>query len=100
MTAQNKAQAIILIEKLRLIEAELFRLSSKYGVKNVDDFDLKLKKGDLSEEAIGDDIFNFDNLIEQKEEIEGEIANLSISRENIWTSFQDMLALPKLNLAS
>ena len=33
MNNKNKNKAIKTIEKLRLIESEIFRLSSKYGVK-------------------------------------------------------------------
>lgn len=66
MTDIKKAKAILLIEKIRLIESELFRLASKYGVKTVEELDRLIVKGKLSEEAIGEDLFTFDHLIEEK----------------------------------
>ncbi|OGK16533.1 hypothetical protein A2690_04255 [Candidatus Roizmanbacteria bacterium RIFCSPHIGHO2_01_FULL_39_12b] len=98
MTAKNKSKAIILIERLRLAESEMFRLSSKYGVKTIDELDSLIKKGKLSEKKLGDDIFLFDSLIEEKERIEKDLAKLSISRKNTWENLQTLLELPKLNI--
>lgn len=66
----KKAETIILIEKLRLVESELFRLASKYGVKTIQELDNLVVKGKLSEETIGDNLFIFDNLLSEKEKIQ------------------------------
>jgi hypothetical protein len=39
MTTKGKASVIVAIEKLRLVESELFQLQSKYGIKTVDELD-------------------------------------------------------------
>ncbi len=68
MTDTKKAQKILLIEKLRLVESELFRLASKYGIKTIDELDKHIAEGKLSEKAIGDDLFIFDSLLCEKRE--------------------------------
>ena len=49
MSDKDKSRAIVLIEKLRLVEAEIFRLASKYGVKSVDELDSFISKGKVTE---------------------------------------------------
>ena len=65
----EKAKTVISIEKLRLIESELFRLSSKYGIATIQDLDDLIIKGKLSEKAVGDDLFVFDFLISEKQRV-------------------------------
>ena len=98
MTTKDKSKAIILIERLRLVESEMFRLSSKYGVKTIDELDNLIKKGKLSEEKLGDDLFLFDSLLEEKNQIEKDLAKLSISKKSTWENLQSLLGLPKLNM--
>jgi hypothetical protein len=98
MSVKDKSEAIILIEKLRLVESELFRLSSKYGIKTIDDFDKLLEKGKLTEEAIGEDFFRFDYLLSEKKLLEKQLEKLSIPKERIWDTLQDLLDLRKLSL--
>jgi len=97
MNDTKKANTIILIEKLRLLESELFRLTSKYGVKTIDDLDRKIATGKLSEEAVGDDLFVFDSLLSEKEKIEKEFHKLNITKADVWKSLQHLLELPKLS---
>lgn len=97
MSEQNKAKAIILIEKLRLIETELFRLASKYGVKTADDLDKLLSKGKLSEKTVGEDFFLFDHLLSEKTKIEKSLGKLKLKKANLWQNLQDLLELPKLS---
>ena len=97
MSEQNKAKAIILIEKLRLIETELFRLASKYGVKTADDLDKLIYKGKLSEETVGEDFFLFDHLLSEKKEAEKNLGKLKLKKANLWQNLQDLLELPKLS---
>lgn len=98
MTTQEKNKAIVLIEQLRLVESELFRLSSKYGVKTVEEFDVFITKGKFSEKEIGNNFFLFDHLIIEKEKIEKQLKSLNVNKENIWTNLQNLLGLPKLSL--
>ena len=52
MTNKNKAKAVITLENLRLIESEIFRITSRYGIKTIDELDSLLKKGKLSEKEV------------------------------------------------
>ncbi len=97
MSDKDKSRAIILIEKLRLVETEIFKLGSKYGVKTVDELDRLINKGNLSEEKVGEDLFAFDFLVKEKEQLEKETKSLSINKADIWKNLQNLLELPKLN---
>lgn len=97
MSDAKKAKTIIFIEKLRLIESELFQLTSKYGVKTIDELDNLVVKGKLSEKALGNDLFIFDDLLLEKEKTEKELERLNIKKGNVWKSLQSLLELPKLS---
>ncbi|OGK41977.1 hypothetical protein A3A74_04745 [Candidatus Roizmanbacteria bacterium RIFCSPLOWO2_01_FULL_35_13] len=97
MTIDDKSRTIILIEKFRLIESEIFRITSKHGVKTIDDFDLLFEKGKLSEKEVGEDIYLLDYLFGEKEKLEIELKKLEIAPKSIWKSFQNLLGLPKLS---
>lgn len=96
MKNSKAAKKIMLIEKLRLIESELFSLSSKYGVKTIEDMNKFIAKGKLSEEIIGEDLFVFDHLLSEKSKLEQELSRLKIKKSDIWQSLQNLLKLPKL----
>lgn len=98
MNIKDKSRAIFVIENLRLVESELFRLTSHYGVKTIEELDALVEKGRLSEEKTGEDLFRFDHLLSRKESLEAELRKLSISKRTIWTNLQDLLGLRKLNL--
>ena len=85
MNETKKAKIILSVEKLRLIESELFRLTSKYGVKTVGELDSLVAKGKLSEDIIGDDLFVFDNLLSEKEKVERELYRLDNTPDKKWT---------------
>ena len=53
---------VFLRRKLKAIEAELFLLAKRYGVKDVFEFDKMIKEGRFHEEDVFEDYFNFDNL--------------------------------------
>ena len=53
MTDKAKAKAIVILENLRLVESEIFRVASRYGVKSVDELDNLIAKGKLSEGKVG-----------------------------------------------
>jgi len=97
MTSKDKSTAIILIERLRLIESEIFRISSRYGVKTIVELDASIKNGKLGEEIVGEDVFLFDKLLEEKAEVEKNLAKLSISKKAVWENLQSLLGSPKLN---
>lgn len=100
MNLIDKNKAIVLLEKLRLVESEMFRLASRYGVKTVDELDNMVVKGKLSEAAVGEDVFRFDALMVERDELRKELNRLSIKLELAWENLQNLLALPKLNLAT
>ncbi|MBN2543108.1 hypothetical protein JXI42_09620 [bacterium] len=55
--------------KLKLVETELYVLSKKYGVKNVNDFDQAISNGKFHEENSYEDYFRFDNLEAERDSI-------------------------------
>jgi hypothetical protein len=97
MTKKTKGETIVVLEKLRLIESEIFRLSSKYGVKTVDDLDNLIAKRKLSENDVGEDLFILDYLLEEKNKLEKELKKLSLKKTSVWENLQNLLELPKLN---
>lgn len=97
MNDTKKAQIIISIEQLRLIESELFQLTSKYGVNTIEELDKLIIQGKLSEDAVGDDLFMFDHLLSKKEKIEKSLSKLNIKKADIWKNLQYLLGLPKLS---
>ena len=97
MSEQKKAKIILMIEKLRLIESELFRIASKYGVKTVNDLDKLISRGKLSEKAVGEDLFLLDHLLSKKDTLEKKLSELNVRKGNVWKSLQNLLELPKLN---
>lgn len=56
-------------KRLSKVEADIFLLSKKYGVKDVFDFDSKVKAGFISEDKAYDDYFAFDSLEAEREKI-------------------------------
>ncbi len=91
------AKAIVLIERVRLIESELFRLGAKYGIKTVEELDQQIVRGKLSEEAVGEDLFVFDQLFSEKRELEKKLEKLNVKKGSAWKSLQHLLELPRLS---
>ncbi len=56
-------------KRLSRIEADIFMLAKKYGVKDVFELDSKVKEGFLSEKEAYEDYFNLDNLETEREKI-------------------------------
>lgn len=56
-------------QKLSKIEADIFIISKKYGIKDVFELDSKVKKGLVTEKDAYDDYFALDNLEAEKEKI-------------------------------
>ncbi|MBU1206822.1 MAG: hypothetical protein KKH04_07850 [Proteobacteria bacterium] len=56
-------------KRLSKVEADIFILTKKYGVKDVFEFDLKVKEGFINEDKGYEDFFTFDNLETEREKI-------------------------------
>lgn len=56
-------------KRLSKVEADIFLLAKKYGVKDVFELDSKVKKGFLSEKEAYEDYFNLDNLETERDKI-------------------------------
>jgi hypothetical protein len=56
-------------QKLSKVEAGLFTIAKKHGVKDVFELDAKIKKGLISEKDSYDDYFTLDNLEAERERI-------------------------------
>ena len=59
---------IFLNKELSDIEAEMFKIASKHGIKSVLEFDELLKKGKVKEEDIIDDFMDLDYLESKRDE--------------------------------
>lgn len=58
-----------LFQKLRSIEADIFRIANKHGVKNIEEFDSKVKQGFFSEKDSWEDFFELDNLENERDKL-------------------------------
>ena len=56
-------------KKLSKIEADIFLIVKKYGIKDVFEMDAKIKEGLISEKDGYDDYFTLDNLEAEREKI-------------------------------
>ena len=56
-------------KRLSKIEADIFLVAKKYGVKDVFELDAKVKDGIVSEKESYEDYFVFDNLEAEREKI-------------------------------
>jgi len=56
-------------KRLAKVEADIYILTKKYGVKDVFEFDSKVKEGFITEEKGYEDYFVFDNLEAEREKI-------------------------------
>lgn len=63
-------------KRLLKVEADIFLLAKKYGVKDVFELDDKVKDGIVSEKESYEDYFVFDNLEAEREKIKKFIEKL------------------------
>jgi hypothetical protein len=56
-------------KRLSKVEADIFLLAKKYGVKDVFELDSKVKEGFLNEKEAYEDYFNLDNLETERDKI-------------------------------
>jgi len=67
---------VFLGRKLKAVEAELFLLAKRYGVKDVFEFDKMVREGRFHEEDVFEDYFNFDNLEAERDVILGNLEKI------------------------
>jgi len=60
---------VYLEKRLSKVESDIFLITKKYGVKDVFEFDSKVKAGFVSEHEAYEDYFIFDNLETEREKI-------------------------------
>ena len=65
----NESLKSYLEKRLSKVEADIFLIAKKYGVKDVFELDSKVKKGFISEKDAYDDYFVLDNLEAEREKI-------------------------------
>ena len=63
-------------KRLSKVEADIFLLAKKYGVKDVFELDSKVKEGIVSEKEAYDDYFVLDNLEAERKKIKGFLEKL------------------------
>ncbi len=63
-------------KKLSRVEADIFLLAKKYGVKDVFELDSKVKEGLISESEAYEDYFVLDNLEAEREKIKKSLEKL------------------------
>lgn len=56
-------------KRLAKVDADIFLLAKKYGVKDVFELDAKIKQGFFSEKETYEDYFTFDNLEAEREKM-------------------------------
>lgn len=56
-------------KRLSKVEADIFLIAKKYGVKDIFELDTKVKNGIVSEKESYEDYFIFDNLEAEREKI-------------------------------
>ena len=65
----SESLKIYLHQRLAKIEADIFLIAKRHGVKDVFELDSKVKSGFISEQNAYDDYFALDNLEAEREKI-------------------------------
>ncbi len=68
-SVERDALKLWLERKLRLIEAEIFEILSKYHVKSVDEFERRIARGDVAEHPGWEDLIALERLTEERKKI-------------------------------
>lgn len=63
-------------KRLSKVEADIFVLAKKHGVKDVFEFDAKVKEGFITEDKAYEDYFVYDNLEAKREKIKNFLERL------------------------
>ncbi len=73
---EKESMEIYLAQKIRHIEAEIFRIGSKHGVKNVFEMDKMVQTGKIHEKNSWEDFFELDNLETERVKLKKALENL------------------------
>ncbi len=60
---------VFLERELRNIEAEIYKIGAKHGIKSIFELDEKLKKGEITEEEMMDDFMELDYLESKRDNL-------------------------------
>ncbi|ODS34352.1 MAG: hypothetical protein SCARUB_00483 [Candidatus Scalindua rubra] len=63
-------------KKLREIKTDIFKITSKYGVRSVEEFEEKYRKGKVEEKDTWQDLQRLDHLEFKKDELEKALGSL------------------------
>jgi hypothetical protein len=67
---------VFLEKKLREIKTEIFKIRTKYGVSNVEEFEEQYRKGKIEEKDTWQDLQKLDHLEFKKDELEKALRGL------------------------
>lgn len=73
---EQESLRIYLDQKLRHIEAEIFRIASRHHVRDVFELDRLIRSGKIKEEEGWEDFFELDSLEAQRKQIQALLENL------------------------
>ena len=65
---ERESLKTFLERELRNIEAEIFKIGAKHGIKTIFELDEKLKKGEITEEEMMDDFMELDYLESRRDD--------------------------------
>ena len=66
---QRESLRTFLERELRNIEAEIYKIGTKHGIRSVFELDEKLKKGEITEEDVFDDFMELDYLESKRDDL-------------------------------
>ncbi|KCZ70686.1 hypothetical protein ANME2D_02709 [Candidatus Methanoperedens nitroreducens] len=66
---ERESLKTFLERELRNIEAEIYKIGSKHGIKSIFELDEKLKRGEITEEEMLDDFIELDYLESRRDDI-------------------------------
>lgn len=66
---ERESLKTFLERELRNIEAEIYKICAKHGIKSIFELDEKLKKGEITEEEMMDDFMELDYLESRRDNL-------------------------------
>jgi hypothetical protein len=66
---QRESLRTFLERELRNIEAEIYKIGTKHGIKSIFELDEKLKRGAITEEEMRDDFMELDYLESKRDDL-------------------------------
>jgi tRNA nucleotidyltransferase/poly(A) polymerase len=77
---ERESLKTFLERELRNIEAEIFKIGAKHGIKTIFELDEKLKQGEITEEEMMDDFMELDYLESRRDDL------LKVMEKTQWIS--------------